>query len=278
MQPNAKNYYENGQSVCPFCGSDEIKKLDVKTEENYLWLERWCLDCDKKWHDEYTTERFLTNFGSDDEAEHSNPNKEDAIVITNSAKFTLQNEVTKKTLDVMVNKEAYGLSIHPNGHDAYDGSAPILLDFFGDSQDNLSLKVWTDPDSEDYTDSISLFPLRKNTENTKEYFDLPVGLTGRPSLFHLKNIFTSYEGEWTNGSEARTGENRNDGTVSYNYEGLYVYEFLNKEDAYGYFFEDKEVPYAVAEYDEDLSELNDEETFGEWECVNGFPEEKLPQN
>jgi len=109
-------------------------------------------------------------------------------------------------------------------------------------------------------------------------FDSPANLRGLPLLSNLQDTFTSYVGEWINGSEARTGENREDGTVYYNHEGVIWYEFLNREDAYNYFFGSKTAPFAVAEYDEGLSELNDEETFGDWQCVNGFPVDKLPKN
>lgn len=82
-----------------------------------------------------------------------------------------------------------------------------------------------------------------------------------------------------NGKECRTGENRANGTVTYNQDGLYLYEFKTREDAYKYFFEDnRSIPYAFAEYNEDESEEKGEETFGKWEFNNGFKPEWLDAN
>lgn len=94
---------------------------------------------------------------------------------------------------------------------------------------------------------------------------------GLPELFSIRDTFLTYVGEWTNGKECRTGENREDGTVTYLMDGLYLYEFKTREDAFKYLFDDdRTVPYAMAEYDEELTEANGECSFGEWEFHNGF--------
>ena len=88
-------------------------------------------------------------------------------------------------------------------------------------------------------------------------------MTGLPLLSDIKEHFLTFVGEWSTAKECRTGENRADGTVSYNQDGLYLYEFHTREDAFNYLFEDvRSVPFAIAEYDE--------EAFGEWEFHNEF--------
>lgn len=95
--------------------------------------------------------------------------------------------------------------------------------------------------------------------------------TGLPLLSSIKEHFLTFVGEWANGKECRTGENRADGTVSYNQDGLYLYEFQTREDAFKYLFEDdRSVPYAMAEYYQEASEYNGEETFDELKYFNGF--------
>lgn len=99
---------------------------------------------------------------------------------------------------------------------------------------------------------------------------------GLPELFSIRETFLTYVGEWSNGKECRTGENREDGTVTYLMDGLYLYEFKTREDAFKYLFDDnRSVPFAIAEYDEELTQTNGEETFGEWEFHNGFIFEQL---
>lgn len=104
-------------------------------------------------------------------------------------------------------------------------------------------------------------------------------IAGLPELFDIKDNFLTFVGEWMNGKECRTGENRANGTVTYLMDGLYLYEFKTREDAAKYLFEDdRSIPYAFAEYDEDESEEKGEETFGEWEFNNGFKPEWLDAN
>lgn len=98
-----------------------------------------------------------------------------------------------------------------------------------------------------------------------------VELTGLSQLSATKDNFLTFVGDWINGQDCRTGENRVDGTVTYLRDGLYLYEFKTREDAFKYLFEDdRSVPYAFAEYDEKASVENGEESFGEWEFNNGF--------
>lgn len=98
-----------------------------------------------------------------------------------------------------------------------------------------------------------------------------VELTGLPQLTSLKSNFLTFVGDWINGQDCRTGENRGDGTVTYNQDGLYLYEFKTREDAFKYLFDDdRSVPFAIAAYYKEASEYNGEETFGEWEFHNGF--------
>lgn len=103
-----------------------------------------------------------------------------------------------------------------------------------------------------------------------------IEMTGLLQLSFLKSHFLTYVGEWINGQDCRTGENREDGTVTYLRDGLYLYEFKTREDAYQFLFDDeRSIPYAITEYDEKASEKNGEETFGEWEFHNGFIFEQL---
>lgn len=96
-------------------------------------------------------------------------------------------------------------------------------------------------------------------------------ITGIPQLQDIKKDFLSFVGHWINDQECRTGENRTDGTVTYNQDGLYLYEFQTREDAFKYLFEDsRSVPYAIAEYYEEASIYNGEETFDELKYYNGF--------
>ena len=61
-------------------------------------------------------------------------------------------------------------------------------------------------------------------------------------------------------------------------DGLYLYEFKTREDAFKYLYDDdRSVPYAMAEYDEELTEANGECSFGEWEFHNGFQAKWLKQ-
>lgn len=98
-----------------------------------------------------------------------------------------------------------------------------------------------------------------------------IELTGIPQLMSSKSNFLTYVGEWMNGQDCRTGENREDGTVTYLQDGLYLYEFKTREDAFTFFFEDSSsVPYAIAEYDERASEERGEECYGHFDFYNGF--------
>jgi len=98
-----------------------------------------------------------------------------------------------------------------------------------------------------------------------------VELTGLSQLSATKDSFLTFVGNWINGQDCRTGENRTDGTVSYNQDGLYLYEFKTREDAFKYLFDDnRSVPYAMAEYYKEASEYNGEETFDEWKFHNEF--------
>ena len=97
-------------------------------------------------------------------------------------------------------------------------------------------------------------------------------VAGLPRLYDVKEYFSTYIGEWVNVQECRTGENREDGTVYYYQDGLYWYEFLTREDAFEYLFNgERDMPYALREYDDELSEQNGEESFTDWEYHNGFP-------
>lgn len=101
---------------------------------------------------------------------------------------------------------------------------------------------------------------------------------GLPELFSIRETFLTYVGEWANCKECRTGENRANGSVTYLMDGLYLYEFKTREDAFKYLYDDdRSVPYAMAEYDEELTEANGECSFGEWEFHNGFQAEWLKQ-
>ena len=101
--------------------------------------------------------------------------------------------------------------------------------------------------------------------------NITLEITGLPQLSAIKDNFLTFVGEWMNGKECRTGENRANGTVTYLMDGLYLYEFKTREDAAKYLFvDDRSIPYAFAEYDEDESEEKGEETFGGWEFNNEF--------
>lgn len=100
---------------------------------------------------------------------------------------------------------------------------------------------------------------------------LAFGVTGTPELESLKPHFEAFIGEWSISSN-RTGENREDGTVYYYQDGLYWYEFQNRKDAFRYLFNgERDMPHALCEYDDELSEQNGEESFTDWEYHNGFP-------
>ena len=99
---------------------------------------------------------------------------------------------------------------------------------------------------------------------------------GLPQLSIIRDTFLTYVGKWANGRGCRTGENRANGSVTYLMDGLYLYEFKTREDAFKYLYDDdRSVPYAMAEYDEELTEANGECSFGEWEFHNGFQAEHL---
>ncbi len=101
--------------------------------------------------------------------------------------------------------------------------------------------------------------------------EMCISIAGLLELASLKPNFLTFVGEWVNEKECRTGENRVDGTVTYLMDGLYLYEFKTREDAFKYLYEgDRLVPYAFAQYDAQASKENAEETFGDWECHNGF--------
>lgn len=101
--------------------------------------------------------------------------------------------------------------------------------------------------------------------------EIRISMVGLLELASLKPNFLTFVGEWVNEKECRTGENRVDGTVTYLMDGLYLYEFKTRQDAFKYLYEDDRlVPYAFAQYDAQVSKENAEETFGDWECFNGF--------
>ncbi len=99
---------------------------------------------------------------------------------------------------------------------------------------------------------------------------------GLPQLSIIRDTFLTYVGKWANGRGCRTGENRANGSVTYLMDGSYLYEFKTREDAFKYLYDDdRSVPYAIAEYDEELTDANGECSFGEWEFHNGFQAEHL---
>lgn len=98
-----------------------------------------------------------------------------------------------------------------------------------------------------------------------------IDISDLPQLATIKSNFLTYVGGWMNGQDCRTGENRENGMVTYCRDGLYLYEFKTREDAFKYFYDnDHLVPFAFAEYDESASDKNEMETFSEWEFNNGF--------
>jgi len=96
-------------------------------------------------------------------------------------------------------------------------------------------------------------------------------VAGLSQLSDTKDHFLTYVGAWASAKECCTGENRKDGTVYYYQDGLYWYEFQNREDAFKYLFNgERDMPYALREYDDELSDQNGEESFSDWEYHN-FP-------
>ena len=85
--------------------------------------------------------------------------------VVKSATFELVDEATGERLRVVVVQDAYGLNIKPEGYG--DCMFPITLDFFKGSKervnDPLRVLVWSDPELEDPTHTISL-DLVKNEE------------------------------------------------------------------------------------------------------------------
>jgi len=123
---------------------------------------------------------------------------------------------------------------------------------------------------------IGALQLTENGYTVREAVSASLEITGLLQLSAIEDNFLTFVGEWINGQDCRTGENRVDGTVTYLRDGLYLYEFKTREDAFKYLFEDdRSVPYAFAEYDEKASVENGEESFGEWEFNNGFTDDGL---